>query len=268
MQILKRIWWAFLGAFLGLIVAFVVSSFLSIIDESITRVTPPIFVILVYLCIPIGAIISTKIAHESQTRKKAEEERRSAILAERQDLKKLLKESRKTFYSLEELMRRANSCLDRAEWEYKEGAFAPFWDEVESAANTLALFHEGVKSISHTATEYNDRASRAGLSIRNFEMPGKLPDAGPVAGRLSRIVYLAQKDIRFSMIFEQRKTNKLLYAGFETLESAIGYLETSISVAFDDLSTALDTNLDDLVSNVEMIKIYHRYPKGSSRRQH
>ena len=75
-----------------------------------------------------------------------------------------------------------------------------------------------------------------------------LPDARPVAKRLSEIVYKAHKNPNFALIYGQRKTNQLLYAGFGTLAEGIYRMQDAITDSLNDLSSSLETRLEDLVS--------------------
>ena len=64
----------------------------------------------------------------------------------------------------------------------------------------------------------------------------ELPDARPTAQRLAVVVRKAQKDFHFATIFEQRKTNKILVAGFSTLASAIYEIGDAISYSLNNLA--------------------------------
>ena len=188
---------------------------------------------------------------EAKARREEQAEReRQALNAECRSLATLRDISKTNFLSLKQLVPAANAHLDRAEKEFEERVFAPFWDEIEHAANKLAAYHKGVKKISHNASEFTHRASRLSITIPPLSFPhGDLPDARPVVARLSKIVRRAQTDFQFAVIYEQRKTNQLLYAGFGTLASAIEHMADSIASALDDLSSSLSMRLDDLLSS-------------------
>jgi hypothetical protein len=49
------------------------------------------------------------------------------------------------------------------------------------------------------------------------------------------------------MIYEQRKTNEILVAGFGTLASAIFMLGDALSTSLNELSSSLNTSLDQLL---------------------
>lgn len=260
MLVLKCIWGAILGAIGGFIAFLVYGLALWIVvgivmwDSNKGEAVANFAVLLVPIGILIGII--TPIREEARKKEEQEEKRRleakrkqDAFDSECESLTTLLDTSKSTFLSLRQLALAASAHLDKAEREFEEGAFAPFWDEVENATNKLAAYHQGLNTVEHNATAYTGRASKLSVSIPKFDMPkGEFPDARPVAVRLSNVVRQAQKDFQFATIYEQRKTNQLLYAGFGTLASAIDRMQTLIVDALEDLSTSLDTTLNDLIS--------------------
>ena len=260
MFFLKCIWGAILGGFSGVVAYVVVGLALWIVvglvmwDSNKGEAVANFAALLIPIGILIGIIIPIR---EEMRRNEQEEEKRRLEAKRKQDaldnecksLAVLLDTSKSTFLSLRQLVPAASAHLNKAEKEFEEGAFAPFWDEVENATNRLAAYHQGVNEVEHNANAYADRSSILSVSIPKFDMPkGELPDARPVAVRLSKVVRQAQKDFQFATIYEQRKTNQLLYAGFGTLASAIDRMQASIIDALEDLSTSLNTTLNDLVS--------------------
>lgn len=265
----------FLGAILGAIAGFIATLLGGLIiwfivglimwnsskGENVANLVAPLFFytgIIIGIIIPIREEAKRKEDVEKrkdEQRKQEEQEERlkakqaqDAITNECTSLTTLLNTSESTFLSLRELVATANTHLDKAEREFKEGVFAPFWDEVEHATNMLAAYHQGVNTIDSNAAEYTRRSSKLSVSMPRFNIPkGKLPDARPIAERLSNIVRKAQKDFQFATIYEQRKTNQLLYAGFGTLATAIDRMQNSIVDSLENLSTSLNTTLDDLV---------------------
>jgi uncharacterized phage infection (PIP) family protein YhgE len=165
------------------------------------------------------------------------------------DLASLLTSARRDFLTLRELVQLADINLDAAEGNFAEEAFSPFWDEVENATNKLAAYDEGIRRVNDNAKDYKNRALKLSASeIPEFSLPaGKLPDARPVAQRLSEIVRKAQKNFQFAMIYEQRKTNQLLYAGFGSLGIAIYSLRDKLSQSLSALSESVNSSLQDLL---------------------
>ena len=218
------------------------------------------------LFFPVGIIMGILIHIRKEKKRKRKEERQRQLEDERQRntlntsirerLEPLTETSREILSSLRHLVLEASTHLDETEREFEERAFSPFWDEVENATNQLAAYHYGVKRVKRNATKYTrrasrlrDRAFRLGVSIPRFDIQeDELPDARPVATRLWQVRRQAQRDFQFSMIYEQRRTNQILYDGFGTLEVAIDRMYSSIGDALGDLATSLNTTLEDLVS--------------------
>ena len=215
---------------------------------------------------PVGIIVGILIHIREEKKRRREEEQERQLEEERQRdtlnstirerLVPLSETSKEILLSLKQLVSEASTHLDEAEREFEERTFAPFWDKVEDTTNQLAAYHQGVKRVERNATKYtrrasrlSDRASRLGVSIPRFDMPeDELPDARPVTARLWQVRRQAQGDFQFATIYEQRRTNQILYDRFGTLESAIDRMHSSIGDALGDLAISLNTTLGDLVS--------------------
>jgi hypothetical protein len=181
----------------------------------------------------------------ARARRQAEED---AIRARHARLVNLLSTSREDFLNLPTLVAAAEVHLDRAGDEFKDGAFAPFWDEVEHATNKLAAYHSQVQSLEQNALEYRKGVTNLPMRMPPFALPlGQLTDARPTAARLAATVRTAQKNFQFATIYEQRKTNQILVAGFGTLASAIYRMGGMISTSLSDLSGTLQVSLDRLL---------------------
>ncbi|HVU36981.1 MAG TPA: hypothetical protein VHC95_01465 [Opitutales bacterium] len=147
----------------------------------------------------------------------------------------------------------AEKHLDAAEKEFAEGAFAPFWDRVECAANELAAYKNEVEHLQRNVSVHNQEAGEllrlGGPSVMPLLVhESQLPDARPSAARFMGIVRKAQTNFQFAMIFEQRKTNQLLHTGFGTLGAAIHTLGESINESLNKLARSLDANTDRMLS--------------------
>ena len=124
----------------------------------------------------------------------------------------------------------ADAALDQAEVEFADGAFAPFWDEIEAAANCLARVDEAVREIASVSEHYWDHTAKLDEPPPPLMIdPSSLPDIEGIAERLQSVVCPAQRDFQFATIFEQRKTNQLLVNGFGTLAWAIAEISDRLS---------------------------------------
>jgi hypothetical protein len=141
-------------------------------------------------------------------------------------------------------LRSAGQALDVADREFADHAFAPFWDRVEKAATSLAYANEAMLTVNRRSVEYISLARRyegkAPTFPINAEAVKELAGLRLCADRLDKTVRLAQRDFQFSMIYEQRKTNQLLVAGFTSLGEAINDMSWRISDSITNLEASID----------------------------
>lgn len=211
-----------------------------------------------YISVPIlvVAFIGYKIYDASEQRRIAEEAEKKRLEDEAESARsnirsfgRILSTARERFASLEEHLSSAHHWLNEAEVEFADGAFSPFWDAMENATNSLGACHEQIGEITVRATNYEKGRLLLTTSIPDFDvLDSGMPDPRPLASRLSKLCRAAQKDFHFATIYEQRKTNQLLYSGFGTLAAGLARMNDSITEALDELSTSLGTRLDDLLT--------------------
>ena len=154
----------------------------------------------------------------------------------------------KMFESLPEEIKTAELALDKAEEEFEDGAFVPFWDVVERAVTHLARFDQVINQILSQSCSYK-------LMLKDYDSPppvfslniDKLPDASSTADKLQRIVRRAQKNFHFTTIYEQRKTNQILVQGFQSLGQALSDMTYRIESSIDALSEFFSNSMSDLV---------------------
>jgi hypothetical protein len=217
----------------------------------------PIFGILV-----VGSVIAYLIYKENEKRELQEQEQREAEAEREAEAKRqhLMAQERlrgsleqygqnalAAYAGIPAALLTAEELLDRAEHEYEDRAFTPFWEAVEGALHKLADSENLVQSISHIASSHADTAKAFEGPVEKFpvdvEAIRRLEVADNTQQRMRSIVRLAQKDFQFATIFEQRRTTSVLIAGFETLGQAIAGLG-------DRLVSSLDS-LSDQVRNLE-----------------
>jgi hypothetical protein len=130
---------------------------------------------------------------------------------------------------------KAERAVERAETEFAQGAFSPFWSEVEHAGALLQEYSETLAEIRRrrATCESLEEAPASDGS------PTPLPGVASTTARLGIVVRSAQRDPTFSLIFEQRRTTMALLRGFTTLESAIDSIGKSISWQLSDLGESL-----------------------------
>lgn len=147
------------------------------------------------------------------------------------------------FVSIPEYLKAAEKHLNQGELDFSEGAFAPFWDSIENAAKALGRFDEGVQNIQKNSSQYRQ------LIQRYEDVPPKFPLASATAKKLSvgtttaarmkAIARTAQCNFQFATIYEQRKTNQILIAGFTNLAQALDRMTWQITDSIDNLASSV-----------------------------
>ena len=191
--------------------------------------------------------IATAIAEE-RARRKTEEEDRQRHRDEQQEYRKQMialgEQSIVLFESMPKHLGSAENYLDQAEVDFADGAFAPFWDCIENAAKTLGRFAEGVHHINDSSSRYSE------LIKKHEDTPPKFPlerqsvtrlgVGTTTAERMQAVVRKAQRNFQFAMIYEQRKTNQILVAGFTNLAQALKDMTWQLMVSINDLASSID----------------------------
>ena len=156
--------------------------------------------------------------------------------------------STKTASELPQHIAHASSWLQRADLEFKDNAFGPFWDAVENAARQLAEFNDKVNQLSRLASEYYRN-----LDGRNHTFPvfparrDNIPSPSNVANELRRIVRMGQTNFQFANIWEHRRTREVLIAGFRTLGEAVSNLGSTIERSVYGLEESVSSDVARLV---------------------
>lgn len=138
----------------------------------------------------------------------------------------------------------AERFLDQAENDFREAAYSPFWSSIEKATITLGKFDDGVRSIAF-ASEQSKKL------IETFKLQMVVETSGLVSqshqsvvtstiDRLHEVVRLAQRNFQFASIYEQRKTNQILTAGFTTLAQALEGIGDRICNSLADLGSRIE----------------------------
>lgn len=183
------------------------------------------------------AAVCRREAEEARRREKErEEEARRREKMRYENLSKIVIDSQTIVSELPTILQNAEYFLNKAEYEFHEGAFALFWDAVESAAGWLATFDDRIHVLDQKALAYKNESLQLSGTPPQFQLSvSNLPKAMPVARRMFNVVRLAQKNINFVTIYEQRKTNKLLSAGFSNLNEALNGLQFRLESSFSKL---------------------------------
>jgi len=138
----------------------------------------------------------------------------------------------------------AEQYLDQAEQDFADGAFAPFWDSIESAAKRLGGFDEDIRKIKTNSSRYIELITKYEDTPPQFPLEPqsitKLSVGMSTSERMKSIVRKAQRDFQFAVIYEQRKTNQILVAGFTNLAQALSQMTDQIMTSIDNLAGSVD----------------------------
>lgn len=192
---------------------------------------------------------------EEQARSSQDARRNVEVQRERErSIENLVEESIGLLERIPAHLGSADKHLDRAEVEFKDRAFAPFWDAIERAIPSIGSAKDVIETISKHSRSYEALAQASQNPVLHFPItPSSLQSVAvtqTIALRLRSIVRSAQKDFEFSTIYEQRKTNSILVAGFQSLSDGIngigGQIVDAITVlggTVNELSSGLDSRL-------------------------
>lgn len=273
-----------------------------------------IFIFFALLAIGIPAVIAHMRGLKVSDQKQNEERSRLAekptadeanLAATRYEVSQVLAyindETLGCFEKLPLQLQQVSDFLDKAEEEFRDGAFAPFWEAIERAATSLGDFNEKVDEIHNNhkihirylsdaqrlnkphewlamwkslraetflpfleAWKKNQKHREFDLQAPTFPISNQSVEAmrasDMVIKRMGQIVRNAQRNFQFASIYEQRKTNKILVAGFKNLSQAIDGLGNKIEGAIDnlrsdisDLSESLNSQLSTINSSIESV---------------
>lgn len=196
---------------------------------------------------------------DREKREREAEDRRKEVQAEyRKQLIVLGDESLSLFEAVPKHLSAAEEQLDQAEIDFGDRAFAPFWDCVENAVKGLGRADEVVRDINDRVSRYTDLARRCDSAPPAFPLAGasvaKLGVGTATAERLKSIVRIAQRDFQFATIYEQRRTNQILVAGFTNLAHALDRMSWQIGTSIQHLTTSVEvmtSTLDESIRRIE-----------------
>ena len=159
-------------------------------------------------------------------------------LAVRAALATYSKESETRYARVVQRLEEANALIDKAEVDFNEGAFAPFWDSIEASAVGIGHLEESIVRLERNLYLHADYANHFGvepevpMSVRSLDSSDVVIAA---VARLESLVVKAQRNYQFATIYEQRKTNKILVAGFSSLGEALTSLSEKMQISIQGL---------------------------------
>jgi hypothetical protein len=175
---------------------------------------------------------------------RAEEEARRLTT----DMMKIRDSSVSVVEELPRYLERASTYLRRAEGEFRDNAFAPFWDAIENAAHVLAVFNEKTNQASKAAAVYYGSLNGRSHTFPPFPAgAGNIPDPSPVLQDLRRVLRMGQTNFQFANIWEHRRTREVMIAGFRTLGEAVSNLGSVVENSHSALEQSISSDVARLV---------------------
>ncbi len=163
----------------------------------------------------------------------------------RHELRTLDESALSAFEVLPQQLGTAEDHLDQAILDFKDRAFAPFWDSIEGAVNLLSQFDRGIQRLETSAARHTEIAAQCHEPPPSFPLSrdaiSRVPVGKETSKRLQAIVRQAQRDFQFASIFEQRKTNQILSSGFRSLAHALSDMTSQITSSLDSLSGSVES---------------------------
>lgn len=150
----------------------------------------------------------------------------------------------------------ASKSIDIAKTDLSENAISPFWDKIEETSRYLGLFKEAVDQLILNGEIYSKILVE---KKHNFPIPFPIGTNISISETLindyNSIVRTAQTKFEFANIWEHRKTQKILVAGFQTLEQAINNMKYEILSAIQNLKHSIKSEFRELRNiQIEQIK--------------
>jgi len=193
-----------------------------------------------------------RVDAEAQTKA----ERRERQKRYRDELSNLCEQSLRFFELMSVALEQADHFLSQAESDFREGVYSPFWDSIERSAQELGKFDSFVKAIHTNLFRYREtRKSYEGavpaFPIQMSSVQG-MTAAEATSLRMQKVVRSAQRDPHFSMIFEQRRTNQILIAGFTSLAHAINGLGDLLTSSIEQLGGEISAFSDSMKNSMSL----------------
>lgn len=231
----------------SIFVAYLLGGAIASAMENAMGIVAFLLFILAAILLTVSRWSTRKERSQEQSRMKSEEWMREQLRKREKDALDvtssaigLIQAFQANFTRLPRLLRSADESIAAAEREFREQAYAPFWDKVEEGAVGLGSFNRTVKTMSDQVASFNRILQRR---THNFPplraQVGELPNASGVVERLRQVVRMGQTDFKFATIWEHRKTQNVLIEGFNTLGDAIGNLGWKIEHTSEQFVSAL-----------------------------
>lgn len=141
--------------------------------------------------------------------------------------------------------------IARAQTEFTDRAYGPFWDATERAAELLSETTDDLRAITANAKAYEETLQGWQHNFPRFPIAiNALPNPTDAAVAIRLTVRKGQTNYEFASIWEHRKTRKVLIGGFRTIGEAIVGAAETVADAYAELGRSVSFSLDNIDSRM------------------
>ena len=199
------------------------------------------------MAVVFGVLVALDRWSKDSERQMYEREQEEELQEEaRSEISEIVSYARSHFQDLYQHHRQAKKALDNAEIYFNENLYSPFWDAVEGAASELGSFSQKMANLSEQLQAYvkwtaiyEGTPDKFPVTVDEFREIRQLGAESKLSDRMRNIVRAAQRDFHFSSIFEQRKTQKSIIAGFESFEDVLNDVGDQITYEVENLNNTM-----------------------------
>lgn len=152
----------------------------------------------------------------------------------------------------------ALKSIDTAKVDFSDNAISPFWDRIEESSKSLACYKEAVDQLIVNGEIYSKILEGKKHNFpRPFPIGTNISISENTLVEFNSTIRKAQTKFEFTNIWEHRKTQKILIAGFQTLEQAINNMKDEILSAIHNLDHSIKSEFRDLKNiQIEQIRTF------------
>ncbi|MCB0653944.1 MAG: hypothetical protein KDC85_21885 [Saprospiraceae bacterium] len=146
----------------------------------------------------------------------------------------------------------AKKSIEFAKVDFVDNALSPFWDRIEESSNFLGCYKDAVEQLIINGEIYSKILEE---KKHNFPLPFPIETNISISSSIlddyNFVIRKAQTKFEFANIWEHRKTQKILIAGFSNLEQAIHRMKDEILSAISNLRYSIDSGFKEL-NNIQV----------------
>lgn len=153
------------------------------------------------------------------------------------------------FRSMPEALNNAEGWTRQAAFHYNDGAFSPFWSDIEQAYLCLNHYRISLDAVAAAARrhpllvsqliDFDINPGRNCSFLIDLDIKRILRVLESATSQLEAMTYHAQKHEVFAKIWEQRRTTTAVVEGFSNLETAVRSMGRAISKSLTDMGDAI-----------------------------